>query len=109
MLAPSVSKVRPLFPRRMACHAVLALVVIMFSAAQKATGQSGAVKAPSDTQASPAVPSAIPSKAQSAKSSRNPQPSPAPDTPNVLVQFNAALEGLAAKVAPAVVQILVTG
>jgi serine protease Do len=32
-----------------------------------------------------------------------------PETPDVLVQLNTALEGLAAKVSPAVVQILVTG
>jgi serine protease Do len=38
-----------------------------------------------------------------------PTPEPAPQTPEVLVQLNSALEGLAAKVSPAVVQILVTG
>src|ERR1700722_2198653 len=36
-------------------------------------------------------------------------PEAAAQTPEVLVQLNSALEGLAAKVSPAVVQILVTG
>jgi serine protease Do len=51
--------------------------------------------------------------AQTAKPTTEPAPpSTAPkagEPPNVLVQLNTALEGLAAKVSPAVVQILVTG
>ncbi len=46
---------------------------------------------------------------QSATANTNPQNSRASQAPSVLVQLNGALEELAAKVSPAVVQILVTG
>jgi serine protease Do len=58
-------------------------------------------------------PRALSQASSSAKSATKPVPGAAtpasPEAPPVLVQLNSALEGLAAKVSPAVVQILVTG
>lgn len=54
----------------------------------------------------------IPAQTANQKPATQPTPATALKTgepPNVLVQLNSALEGLAAKVSPAVVQILVTG
>ena len=55
----------------------------------------------------------IPARTPTQKAAAQPAPSAAAskpvETPNVLVQLNTALEELAAKVSPAVVQILVTG
>jgi serine protease Do len=66
--------------------------------AQQATSAKPAQ--PSAEQSSAAQGTTRPAKATDEKSAQ---------TPDVLVQLNSALEGLAAKVSPAVVQILVTG
>lgn len=59
------------------------------------------------TQAS--APQASGEKPKPDVSADRPSEARAPETPGVLVQLNGALESLAAKVSPAVVQILVTG
>jgi serine protease Do len=75
--------------------ASILLPMLFFAALASAiaqTGQKPAAPAPSQKKASPGVAEAKPA-----------------EPPNVLVQLNGALESLAAKVSPAVVQILVTG
>ena len=78
-------------------------IALVFLATQNALAQQPPSSKPAQPSAeqSPAPKgSAQPPKAIDEKS---------PQTPDVLVQLNSALEGLAAKVSPAVVQILVTG
>lgn len=63
-------------------------------------------QATSHASAPPANSQAVPKSSESPKTSAETK---AAETPNVLAQLNGALEALAAKVSPAVVQILVTG
>lgn len=78
---------------RRATALVFAMIVVMI---QTAFAQTSSQK------------TAVQTKPQSATPAASPESKTA-ETPGVLVQLNGALEGLAAKVSPAVVQILVTG
>lgn len=81
----------------------IALVFLMLLAAQNALAQQPPSSKP--TQPSAEQSSAPKGSAQLPK----PADEKSAPTPDVLIQLNSALEGLAAKVSPAVVQILVTG
>lgn len=83
--------------RNAASRSTLALLTLYFSLTSIALAQSK--PASSTSQGTTQAPAA---KSPAEKSS-------AEETPGVLVQLNGALEALAAKVSPAVVQILVTG
>lgn len=83
--------------RTAASRSILALLTLYSSLSGMALGQSK--PASSTTQQTAQAPAA---KSSTEKSSTE-------ETPSVLVQLNGALESLAAKVSPAVVQILVTG
>jgi serine protease Do len=86
------------FTRRNSARILAALFIFVFIM-PNAFAQSAPKAAPqtSATQPSPQ------NKASAASETK------VPEAPGVLVQLNSALEGLAAKVSPAVVQILVTG
>ena len=75
-------------------HAYLALIFVVLSAAV----------APAQSGAKPAAPA--PSQKKPAPVAADAKPA---EPPNVLLQLNSALQSLAARVSPAVVQILVTG
>src|SRR6202165_301096 len=69
---------------------------------------AGAQSAPNQAAGSASTSQASTSKSPEKKATQNTGESPAP-APDVLVQLNGALEGLAAKVSSGVVQILATG
>ena len=85
--------------RRFAFRFTSASLILCASLAGAAVGQA---KAPSSGGAQQSTPQATSPKSQ-------PDSQNLEETPGVLVQLNGALESLAAKVSPAVVQILVTG
>jgi serine protease Do len=101
-----MSRVSGFVPRSVlgrAAASLIALIFIMLPGTQIVSAQqpsSAKPAQPSAEQSSAAKGSMPPAKVADEKSSQ---------TPEVLVQLNSALEGLAAKVSPAVVQILVTG
>ncbi len=80
----------------------LATAIILGAVATNSVGQASAAKPP-DQKPAPAAAQ----KPQAAKA--KPTEAATAETPGVLVQLNGALESLAARVSPAVVQILVTG
>lgn len=82
------------------CLPALLLVLVASAAGAAAQTQNSSQKT--------AAPAPAP-KNQSSKPGAPVGESKAPETPSVLVQLNSALESLATKVSPAVVQILVTG
>ncbi|HEY6763984.1 MAG TPA: trypsin-like peptidase domain-containing protein [Candidatus Sulfotelmatobacter sp.] len=63
----------------------------------------------SSTEKNKPTPPPTKPSSQKAQAAKPATPPAAPETPTVLAELNGALEGLAAKVSPAVVQILVTG
>ncbi|HEY6373523.1 MAG TPA: trypsin-like peptidase domain-containing protein [Candidatus Sulfotelmatobacter sp.] len=85
-------RVRGEAPARSRRFFVIALLLAMVQASVSQAAQTVTAQAPVQKKA---VPGGVETK-----------PS---ESPNVLVQLNSALEGLAARVSPAVVQILVTG
>lgn len=68
-----------------------------------------AAAGPASAQKVEAPPSGTRADKSAPQNSRHESPDAVPQTPGVLVQLNGALESLAARVSPAVVQILVTG
>src|ERR1700685_82707 len=90
-----------LFCRRVCASFIAHIFVSLLGMPNALAQQSSAKSAQPSAEQSPAPKgSTQPAKLTDEKSSQ---------TPDVLVQLNSALEGLAAKVSPAVVQILVTG
>jgi serine protease Do len=85
--------------RRFAFRFTSASLILCASLAGAAVGQA---KTPSSGGAQQSTPQATSPKSQPDRQNME-------ETPGVLVQLNGALESLAAKVSPAVVQILVTG
>src|ERR1700685_3653280 len=87
---------------RRVCASFIALIFVSLLGIPNALAQQSSAKSaqPSAEQSPAPKGSTQPAKLTDEKSSQ---------TPDVLVQLNSALEGLAAKVSPAVVQILVTG
>jgi serine protease Do len=79
----------------------LALVLLFGAVATDGAGQAAIAK-PTDPQAGPAT-------AQKSQAKSKPTEAATAEDPGVLIQLNGALESLAARVSPAVVQILVTG
>jgi serine protease Do len=90
------------FVLRRVCASFIALIFVSLLGMPNALAQQSSAKSaqPSAEQSPAPKGSTQPAKLTDEKSSQ---------TPDVLVQLNSALEGLAAKVSPAVVQILVTG
>jgi serine protease Do len=82
----------------------LGLVLLFLGAV--VTDSTGQAAAPKPTGQRPASPAAA-QKPQAAKN--KPSEAATAEAPNVLIQLNSALQSLAARVSPAVVQILVTG
>src|ERR1700693_5906860 len=78
----------------------LGLVLLLGAVVSDSTGQAASAK-PADKPANPTP--------KNPQAKAKPTEAATAETPGVLIQLNGALESLAARVSPAVVQILVTG
>ena len=70
---------------------------------------AGSAAALAQTSSPKPAAQAAPQKAQTGKAAASPVDAKAAESPGVLLQLNSALQDLAARISPAVVQILVTG
>jgi serine protease Do len=103
MLGPFFSRAHPIVPRSFICQvAVLVLASGTCLISQQSLTQAQAPK-PGST------PAAKVTEEKTAQDKPQPKPDESAPATAALMQLNNALEGLAAKVSPAVVQILVTG